>query len=282
MIEPGPLRAALASGIGVLRRAGVPSPETDAAQLLAHATNTELTRLGLAPDLDERQADDYTQLLRLRASRIPLQHIAWFTWFYELPIAVGPGVFVPRPETEIMAEWAIDMAEERYGARVVDLCSGSGAVALAVAASTDAHVEAVESDPEAFCWLLRNRAAHAPQIRAVFGDATSPDLDIAPGVDVITCNPPYVPAATEVTAEVRHDPSAAVFAGDDGLAVIRALVPQFVRLLRRGGVVMVEHDESHQPAVMALLADGGFSDVSPIFDLAGRPRFVTAWRRGGS
>ncbi|QHC02501.1 peptide chain release factor N(5)-glutamine methyltransferase [Epidermidibacterium keratini] len=281
-MEPGPVRGALAAGIRTLQEAGVPTPSTDAAQLLAHVLQVEFTALGLAPALDQRQADEYEQLLRVRATRIPLQYIAGFTWFYGLPIAVGPGVFVPRPETELLAQWAIGEISDRPGARVVDLCSGSGAVAIAVAESTDAHVEAVESDPEAFVWLLRNRAAHAEivtDLRAVFGDATSPDLDIEPGVDLITCNPPYVPASSQVTAEVRHDPSRAVFAGDDGLSVIAALVPQFARLLSPGGAVMVEHDESHQHAVMNLLADGGFTQVSPVLDLASRPRFVSAVRR---
>jgi release factor glutamine methyltransferase len=170
---------------------------------------------------------------------------------------------------------------------VVDLCSGSGAIALAVANEVPgARVYAVERSPAALAWLRRNAEARAAAgdtpIHVVEGDATDPDVlaGLDGTVDAVLCNPPYVPSAAAVPADVAdHDPHDAVFAGADGLAVIRPVIARAAALLRPGGVFGVEHDDSHGSAVPALLrAHGCFADIEDHRDLAGRPRYATAAR----
>jgi len=188
-------------------------------------------------------------------------------------------VFVPRPETELLAGWGI--AHTRPGATVLDLCSGTGAIALSVAdEAAPERVVAVERSPAALAYLRRN--AGGTGVRVVAGDVTDPELlrELAGAVDVVLCNPPYVPDGTPVPPEVAdHDPAEAVFGGVDGLAVIRPVVALAARLLRSGGVVGIEHDDAHATAVPDLLrADGRFDTVEEHADLAGRPRFATGRR----
>lgn len=205
--------------------------------------------------------------------------------FRHLELAVGPGVFVPRPETELLAGWAITLIKQ--GATVVDLCAGSGAIALAVANEVPgARVYAVERSPDALRWLRRNAEARAAAgdtpIHVVEGDVTGPAVlaDLDGTVDVVLCNPPYVPSGVAVPADVaEHDPYEAVFAGADGLDVIRPVIARAATLLRPGGVFGVEHDDSHGAAVPELLrADGRFQDIEDHRDLAGRSRYATAVR----
>ena len=247
------------------------------------------------------QLDRFEALVGRRAGREPLQHLLGSAPFRYLELAVGPGVFVPRPETELLAGWGVDgartMAGETTGSGeagdpiVVDLCSGSGAIALSVADEVPgARVVAVERSAAALAWLRRNAAERAAAgdrpIEVVAGDVTDPGLlaELAGRVDVLLCNPPYVPAATAVPPEVAdHDPAEAVFGGADGLAVIRPVLARAADLLRPGGLLGIEHDDTHAEAVPALLrADGRFGDVADHPDLTGRPRFVTACRTGGT
>ncbi|GAA4675094.1 hypothetical protein Prum_030090 [Phytohabitans rumicis] len=194
-------------------------------------------------------------------------------------------MFVPRPETELLAGWGISVI--RPGAVVVDLCSGSGAIALAVAnEAPGARVYAVERSPSALAWLRRNAGARAaaadPPIEVVEGDATDPAVlaELDGTVDLVLCNPPYVPAGVAVPVDVAdHDPAEAVFAGPDGLSVIRPVLARAAALLRPGGFFGVEHDDTHGVAVPDLLrADGRFIDIDDHRDLAGRPRYATASR----
>jgi release factor glutamine methyltransferase len=266
--------------VGVLSRAGVGSPRVDAELLAAHILDVPRGRLALVPAMTAPQARRFHDLIARRADRIPLQHLVGTAPFYGLEVAVGPGVFVPRPETELLVEWGLAMLPEGP-ATVVDLCSGSGAIALAVAHERpQATVYALERDPDALDWLRRNGTGQ--RIGIVAGDATDPAvLSTLDGrVDLVLCNPPYVPAGTPVEPEVaRHDPDNAVFAGPDGLDVIAPLVARVAALLRPGGWFGVEHDDSHATAVPALLrADGRFTDAADHRDLAGRPRFATARR----
>ncbi|HEY0696188.1 MAG TPA: methyltransferase, partial [Micromonospora sp.] len=168
-------------------------------------------------------------------------------------------------------------------------CSGTGAVALSVANEVSgARVVAVERSPAALDWLRRNVAARAAAgdrpVEVVAGDVTDPELlaDLTGRVDLLLCNPPYVPAGTAVPAEVAgHDPADAVFGGPDGLAVVRPVVDRARRLLRPGGWVGIEHDDTHGDVLPELIrVAGGFTDVVDHPDLAGRPRFVTARRAG--
>lgn len=281
MIEPGSAHRARAAAIGRLRVAGVASPEYDAAELLAAVLGTSRGLLPLAPDLDEQQAARYDELVTCRAARLPLQHLLGSAGFYGLEIEVGPGVFTPRPETELLVQHALSSIESVPAPIVVDLCAGSGAIAIAIAHSRpDAVVTAVETSEQAGRWLRRNVERLAPGVRVVIGDVLDESLAVPAPVDLVTCNPPYVPDKTAVDHETaRHEPSLAVFAGDDGLALIRPLVPRIAGLLRVGGSTVIEHDDSHQDAVLELFAASGrFRPAAAIADLAGRPRYVSAVR----
>ena len=254
-----------------LDRAGVPSAEHDARVLVAHAAAT-------GQDIDE--------LVRRRAARVPLQHITGVVGFRYLDLAVGPGVFVPRPETEVVAGLAIDLARAAGSSPlVVDLCSGSGAIALSVAHEVPhAQVHAVELDPDALRWLSRNAADRRNAGDTGIGihqdDALQALPELDGSVDVVVSNPPYV-AADEmrlVDPEVRdHDPRVALVAGDDGLAVVRIVAASAARLLRPGGHVVVEHSDRQGESAPAVLVAAGFADVRDEVDLTGRPRI--AWGR---
>ncbi|WP_435742186.1 peptide chain release factor N(5)-glutamine methyltransferase [Nocardioides sp. SYSU DS0663] len=272
-------RPLLADATGRLRAAGVASPEHDAAELLAHVLGTDRSRLVLLDEVDDAAAERYAGLVARRAAREPLQHLTGRAWFRHVELAVGPGVFVPRPETELLAGWAVDQAAPLAAPVVVDLGTGSGAIAKALADEVpQATVHAVELDPDAHRWAARNLAGTGVDLRE--GDLASAFEDLAGTVDVVTCNPPYVPleAWESVAVEARdHDPHLALFSGADGLDAMRVLERRAALLLRPGGVVAAEHAEvqaESAPAVFA--ATGRWTEVRDHRDLAGRPRFVTA------
>jgi len=283
---PDPDRTDLAGAIRraatVLSASGVGSARTDAELLAAHVLGVPRGRLALVTDLTAAQRDRLQALVARRADRVPLQHLTGHAPFRHVELAVGPGVFVPRPETELLVSWGLSAVDETAPV-VVDLCAGSGAIAVAFADECPhATVYAVEREPAALEWLRRN-TADRPRITVIPGDATDPAvLSTLDGrVDLVLCNPPYVPAATGVPPEVaRHDPPQAVFAGPDGLAVIRPLTSRVAGLLKPGtGRFAVEHDETQARAVPGLLqGDGRYGDVADHLDLAGRPRFATARR----
>lgn len=272
----GPL---LAAATDRLRAAGVASPRVDAELLLAHVLGVPRTRvvLAAAPPLDT--VARYEALVARRAGREPLQHIIGTAPFRHLEIPVGPGVFVPRPETELLVDAVLPVLAA--GGLAVDLCSGSGALALSLAHEVPGlRVIAVEGDDAALGWLKRNTAGTA--VRVEHADVTcGPVLpEVAGRVDAVVCNPPYVPAGRAGDPEVAADPAAALFAGTDGLAVIRPVIERSGELLRPAGVLAMEHDDSHGEVVPALLrGDGRWERVTAHRDLAGRPRYVTARRR---
>jgi release factor glutamine methyltransferase len=272
---------AIREAVAVLSAAGVPSPRVDAEILTAHVLGVPRTRLAMGAPLDPVRAERLRALVTARADRVPLQHLTGVAPFHRIEVAVGPGVFVPRPETELLVEWGLGIngINGTGTSTVVDLCSGSGAIALAVhEARPGAAVYAVERDPAALTWLRRN--AEGTGIRVVAGDVTDPGVlaELDGTVDLVLCNPPYVPAGTPVPPEVAgFDPYPAVFSGTDGLDVIRGLVPRVAGLLRPGGRFGVEHDDTQGDAVPALLAgDGRYDEIEDHRDLAGRPRFTTA------
>jgi release factor glutamine methyltransferase len=272
---------AVARAARTLAAAGVASPRADAELLAAHVLGVPRGRLALVAGLAPAQLTRFEQLVARRAARVPLQHLTGTAAFGRLELAVGPGVFVPRPETELLAEWAVSVP----AGIVVDLCSGTGALALAIAhGRPGARVYAVERAPAARSWLRRNAADRAAAgdtpIEVVAGDATDPAVlaGLDGTVDLVVCNPPYVPATAPVPPEVAdHDPPEAVFAGPDGLAVIRPVVGRAAALLRPGGWLGLEHDEAHAAAVGELLRRW-FTRIVDHDDLAGRPRYVTARR----
>ena len=269
----------LARAARTLRAAGVASPEHDAAELLAHVHGLARSRLFLVDAVDAERLGAFEALLARRAAREPLQHLTGSTGFRHVELAVGPGVFVPRPETELLAGWAVEAASALAAPVVVDLCTGSGAIAKAVADEVPAAVvHAVELDRAAHGWAERNLAGTGVDLRQ--GDMATAFDDLAGTVDVVVCNPPYIPleAWESVAAEARdHDPHLALFSGDDGLDAMRVLESRAALLLRPGGVVGAEHADVQGASAPAVFSRAGrWSEVRDHDDLAGRPRFVTA------
>jgi release factor glutamine methyltransferase len=264
----------------VLSAANVPSPQADARELVSFVLKIPKNRLATVTGITHGQVTRVRALAAERATRVPVQHLTGRAPFRYLELAVGPGVFIPRPETESMVGWGLDRLAGSRDPLVVDLCAGSGAIALSVAHEhPGARVVAVERLPGALPWLRRNAASSS--VKIVDGDATSAEIlsDLDGRVDLVLCNPPYVPSASPVAPEVAdHDPAPAVFAGADGLAVIRGIVPRAAALLRPGGAVAIEHDDGHGEAVPALLRAHGFDPVEDHRDLTGRPRFATGYR----
>jgi release factor glutamine methyltransferase len=277
-------RALLTVATARLRAAGVASPEHDAAELLAHVLGTTRAALVLVDAVAPSAAEEYDELVGRRAAREPLQHLTGVAGFRNVELAVGPGVFVPRPETELLAGWAVARAQELLDSgatsvRVVDLCTGSGAIARAVADEVPAaEVHAVELDESAYAWAGRNLERTGVDLR--HGDMATACDDLLGTVDVVTCNPPYIPleAWESVAPEARdHDPHLALFSGADGLDAIRVLERRAAALLRPGGVLGFEHaDVQGESAPAVLSATGRWADVRDHPDLAGRARWTTA------
>jgi release factor glutamine methyltransferase len=266
-----------------LAEAGVASPEHDAAELLAHVLGTTRSALPLADDVTSEQQERYAALVARRADREPLQHLLGTAAFRYVELAVGPGVFTPRPETELLAGWAVDQAravlEDGRVPVVVDLCTGSGAIALSVATEVPtAQVHAVELGEDALLWAERNLSGSGVDLR--HGDMRDAFPDLDGQVDVVVCNPPYIPldAYESVAREARdHDPHLALFSGDDGLDAMRVLEQVAGRLLRTGGVVGAEHaDVQGEAAPGVFRAAERWADVRDHRDLAGRDRYLTA------
>jgi release factor glutamine methyltransferase len=274
-----------------LRAAGVPSPDHDAAEIVAHVLGVPRSRL-TSSTVESAGAEVRARVEAMasrRAAREPLQHLLGVAWFRHLELAVGPGVFVPRPETEVMAGWVVDAARARAAAgrevQVVDLCTGSGAIALSVATEVPgAQVHAVELDEQAHGWARRNVAASpaAHRVDLRYGDMAEAFPELDGTVDVVVSNPPYIPMAAydSVAPEARdHDPALALWSGEDGLDALRVVVATAARLLAPGGVVAIEHAEVQADSAPRVLAgDGRWREVRDHPDLAGRPRFVTAVR----
>ncbi|MEU4705813.1 peptide chain release factor N(5)-glutamine methyltransferase [Nocardia salmonicida] len=281
------LRPLIVEAAARLAEVGVGSPMPDAENLAAHVLGTERMRLALIPLIEPEVADRYRALIEQRAARIPLQHLTGTAAMGEIDLAVGPGVFVPRPETELLFAWALAYLEtlpHDHAPVVVDLCTGSGALALAIAhARPDAEVHAVELDPDALTWARRNADTRIAEgdtpITLHAGDVTDPTVltSLTGRVDLVISNPPYIPEAAILDPEVAdHDPHRALFGGPDGLDVIRAMVPTIARLLRAEGATGIEHDDTNGGGVAALLAAADFTDIVEHTDLADKPRFVVA------
>lgn len=273
-----------------LTAAGIATPGVDAELLAAHAAGfgrARLRSLLLAGQRPEPAvAAVLAALVERRAACTPLQHLTGRAPFRYLELAVGPGCFIPRPETELLAGWAVGAARAtvlaRGSATVVDLGTGSGAIAAAVASEVPhAGVLAVEIDPDAHRWATRNLDPLGVEVLLADG-ALLPALrpELAGAVDVVVTNPPYIPlgAWESVTAEVRdHDPARALWGGPDGLDVVRALVRSALALLRPGGVLGIEHAEAQAASLPALLAaTGRLVEIRDHDDLTGRSRYTTA------
>ena len=282
------LLAEVAQATQRLAAAGVPSPRFDAEELAAYVHEVKRGELHTVADSDFDAR--YWEVISRREAREPLQHITGRAFFRYLELQVGPGVFVPRPETESVVGWAIDALRSMDVAEplVVDLCTGSGAIALALAQEVPrSRVHAVELSEEAYAWARRNVDASpdAARISLVQADATRAFEDqpeLHGRFDLVISNPPYIPL-TEweyVAPEARdHDPQLALFSGEDGLDTIRGIEKVAARLLRPGGVVVIEHADTQGGLVPWIFREeSGWTDAADHRDLNNRPRFATARR----
>jgi len=277
--SPTDRRSVLAAATRRLADAGVPSPEYDAAELLAHVLGTTRANLFAVETVPPDRLVELDALVDRRACREPLQHLTGIAHFRHVSLAVGPGVFVPRPETELLAGWAIEAATRHESPVVLDLGTGSGAIAAAVADEVpSAEVHALELDERAHEWAARNLAGTGVDLRQ--GDLATAFDDLAGRVDVIASNPPYIPLSAweSVAPEARdHDPELALWSGGDGLDAIRSLEARAAVLLRVGGVIGVEHADAQGETAPAVFTDSGrWTEVKDHRDLADRPRFLTA------
>jgi release factor glutamine methyltransferase len=280
------LRRLVRDAAARLAAAGVDSDWYDAGMLAVHVLGIEQRELVLRDTCTRDQADAIEELVARRCARIPLQHLTGRAYFRRLSLVVGPGVFVPRPETEVVVEAVLDAVTAMTGEGVdhplvVDLCTGSGAIAASVAVEApQTRVAAVELSAEAHAWAERNLQGLGVDVR--LGDAADAFRDLDGTVDVVVSNPPYIPhgAVIRDPEVLEHDPGLALWGGgEDGLDVMRGVAARAAGLLRVGGLVVVEHADVQGPAVVALLeGTGSFVDVVDHRDLAGRDRFTTGRR----
>jgi release factor glutamine methyltransferase len=281
-------RALLREAVDELIAAGVPEARVDAELLLGHVLGASRGRVQsleiTGSPLEDGVAARMRELVARRATREPLQHITGRAPFRSLELAVGPGVFVPRPETEQVAQFAIDAlrAVASEAPIAVDLGTGSGAIALALATEVPhARVYAVEKSPDAYRWAARNFAeSGAANATLVLGDLADALHELDGTVSLVASNPPYIPSeAVPRDPEVRlYDPEPALYGGEDGLDVVRALSATAARLLHPGGTLVLEHGELQGAAIRALLRADGWNAVATHRDYTTRDRATVALR----
>ena len=279
-------RTLLRQGERLLRRAK-PDPcedaGTDAFLLMEKATGLTRTDYSLKKDqpYPPQERAEYLALLRRRAAGEPVQYLLGEWDFMGLTFAVGPGVLIPRPETELLAETAIACLRGRQKPRVLELCGGSGCIAIAVAkALPQAEITVLELSGDAMYYLQKNIARHGVKnVTAVQGDALSPPQTIAGRYDAILSNPPYIARSELPTLqrEVRREPAMALDGGADGLDFYRGFNGIYPKMLTDGGLLLYEIGEEQGDAVAALLREAGLERVSVLRDLYGLPRDVLGY-----
>ena len=274
------LRDEIDRAAAVLAEAGVGSPRVDAEELAAHVAGVGRAQLVTLDAPDFEFSNRYAELVAARARRIPLQHLVGTAAFGPVTLEVGPGVFIPRPETESLLDWAQQQALPTTPL-IVDLCTGSGALAVALATHwPQARIVAVDNSDDALQYARRNTVGTGVEVHGadVTDAGLMPDLDGR--VDLLVANPPYIPDRTSLEPEVaEHDPREALFGGPAGMDVIATVARLAARWLRRGGMVAIEHDDTTSAATIEILSGtGGLVDITGHSDLAGRPRFVSARR----
>lgn len=280
------LRQAIDSAAAQLAEAGIDSARFDAEQLAAHVAGVDRGRLAVLDAPDDEFFARYHDAITARSQRIPLQHLLGSAAFGPVLLQVGPGVFTPRPETEALLEWAA-VQPLRGGPLIVDLCTGSGALAIALATyRPDARIVGIERSESALAYARRNaKGANVELIQADLAELArrgESHSEFDARVDLVVANPPYIPAGAVLEPEVaQHDPAEALFGGPDGMAVIADVVSLSGRWLRPGGYLAVEHDDTTSELTVALITKTRlFEEIVARKDLTGRFRFVTA-RRGG-
>ena len=284
------LRKAVRDAVRTLSDAGIASAEFDAVTLAACALNTTTSEVHKLMIMGASVPEGFDDLVAERARRVPLQHLTGRAGFRRLELSVGPGVFVPRFETELVAGLAVShlLGEGRLSSRglpavVVDLCTGSGAIALAVKDEVPAaEVHAVELSELAHAWAIRNREDLGLEVDIRLGDATAAFPDLEANVDLVVSNPPYIPVgATPNDPEVRdHDPEVALYGGSlTGLRIPLEIAARAAVLLRPGGFFVMEHADVQGHSLLAALgATTLWQDIHDHEDLNGRPRALTAVR----
>lgn len=269
---------------GRLAAAGLPSAAADARLLVAHSLGLDVSAMLLADAMPDWALAELERLVAGRLAGEPVQHLTGQAHFRYETLRVGPGVFIPRPETELLVDLALAVLAHRPPGRrrVVELGAGSGAITLSLAHELGGlELHAVELSEEAWPYLVDNLTG--VDVDLVRGDMAEAFAGLEGAVDLVVANPPYVPEALRgrLPGDVEgRDPDLALFSGPDGLDALRVVAARARALLRPGGWVVVEHDESHADAVATLFRAAGFVDVTGHLDLAGRPRHVRA-RRGG-
>ena len=280
------LSEALSFATEKLSLASVPSPQADATWLLCHVLDTDrsdlLTRITFDQELTPEQLDAFEAALARREKREPLQHITGTAAFRSLELSVGPGVFVPRPETEQVVQYAIDYLRQLPTPGVaIDLGTGSGAIAIAMAKEVpQAKVFAVELSEAAHAYAAKNIAANGVSVELRLGAMQEVVSDLVGSLDVVISNPPYIPnAAIPIDPEVRnYDPELALYGGEDGLDVIRDISGIAAALLRPGGLLVLEHADGQSDDIRELLLTDGWLNVSAFQDATMRYRTITAIR----
>jgi release factor glutamine methyltransferase len=277
------IKLALESAAARFEQAGIESASADAEILLGHLLNLSRGELQSKVITDEEfsQVDEFEALVQKRAERFPLQHLTGVAHFRRLTLKVGPGVFVPRPETEVVTQIAVDALRASGHAEpiAVDLATGSGAIALSLAVEVpNAKVFAIELSVEALKYTKQNFAELAPDAVLVEGDLADAFPELNGTVDVLVSNPPYIPdEMIPIYPEVHlHDPSLALYGGADGLDVVRKVDVVARRLLHTGGTLIIEHADMQGEAVRELLLASGWRQVRTHKDYVGRDRATTA------
>jgi release factor glutamine methyltransferase len=276
---------ALAFAKEQLALVGLPSPDADAHWLLAHATDSTraelLTNITFDLDLTEEQITEFNLSLEKRLRRIPLQHITGSAAFRSLELSVGPGVFIPRFETEQVTQIAIDFLNSLpVRPKAIDVGTGSGAIAISLAKETNAEVYAIELSKNALDYAKTNIEANSVDVKLLEGEFEM-HLPTLRELDLIISNPPYIPiSAVPQEPEVRDfDPELALYSGEDGLDAIRELIELALLSLRPGGMLVLEHADGQSDLVRELLLEAGYGAVSVHPDPTGRLRAVSAIRR---
>ena len=258
--------------------------EVDAEILFAHLLGINRMELHNPVALENAMenvgdiAEDFHQLLNRRLSHEPLQYITGEAHFRDLTLEVGPGVLVPRPESELMVSYLLALIEQKQGlVSVVDLGAGSGALSIALATECDrVRAIGVENSPTALIWLRKNVAKYVEEMRVVESDVKDALPDVK--ADFVIANPPYVPDDQELPLDVQREPREALFGGTTGLEVPKTFISAAARLLKSGGVLAIEHTELQGQAISDLLTEM-FKDIELHYDLNDRPRWTSAVRK---
>lgn len=283
-----------------LKNANVSSPRFDAESLVAFVLNTSRNRVGLISEISDEQYREIEKLVEKRVRRIPLQHLIGEQGFRHLVLRVGPGVFIPRPETEILVESVIRYIKDKNQERVlvVDYCSGSGAIALSIAKEcANVEVFAIEKSVEAFKYLEANYLkykeeinSHKSKVHLINADINDEinELNTLIGqIDVVVSNPPYIPE-NMVPKEIEvkdHDPALALYGGKDGLEIVRIVIDKSQKLLKKGGLVAIEHSdlqgnpEQELSVPYLLKTSNSFEKIEDRKDLNALPRYCVGYKK---